>query len=93
MNDFTSTLVDAFGRDRVKLDEPLRDYTTFRVGGPARWFVEPRSGDEIVSALRMASAAGVEVVMPAAVGCCAAADVASSSPASRHARTRCMGTR
>jgi len=63
VNDFTSTLVDAFGRDRVKLDEPLRDYTTFRVGGPARWFVEPRSGDEIVSALRMAAVAGVEVVM------------------------------
>jgi UDP-N-acetylmuramate dehydrogenase len=63
VKDFTSILVEVFGRERVKLDEPLRDYTTFRVGGPASWFVEPRSSEEIVSALRMAAAAGVEVVM------------------------------
>jgi UDP-N-acetylmuramate dehydrogenase len=60
---FTETLVEAFGRDRVKCDEPLAPYTTFKVGGPAQWFVEPRSSGEIVTALRLADAAGVRVVL------------------------------
>ena len=60
---FTGILVDAFGGDRVKCEEPLASYTTFKVGGAAQWFVEPRSSAEIVTALRLADAAGVPVVL------------------------------
>jgi UDP-N-acetylmuramate dehydrogenase len=37
--------------------------TTFRVGGPADWLVEPTTSDEIVTALKLASDAGVETTI------------------------------
>lgn len=63
MSEFTSRLADAFGSERVRPEEPLRDYTTFRVGGPAEWMVETRSSEEIVVAMRLARDAGVRVVL------------------------------
>ena len=41
----------------------LRALTTFKVGGPADLFVEPRSAEEVVTALRLAHAHGVPVTM------------------------------
>ena len=38
---------------------PLAQYTTLGVGGPARWFVETNTDDEIVEALRFARARAV----------------------------------
>ena len=35
-------------------NEPLRQHTTFRIGGPADWFVSARSPDELVAALQVA---------------------------------------
>lgn len=63
MNDFTSTLTATFGAERVRCEAPLREYTTFHVGGPAQWLLETRGSDEIVTALRLASEAGVPVAM------------------------------
>jgi UDP-N-acetylmuramate dehydrogenase len=62
MNDFAAALQAAFG-DRVRTNAPLAPLTTFRVGGPADWLVDARSGDEIVAALRLAHRAGVPVTM------------------------------
>lgn len=31
-------IVDSFGKDRFKFNEPLKDYTALQVGGPARLF-------------------------------------------------------
>lgn len=31
----------------VNIDVPLRDYTWYRLGGPARWFCRPRDEDEL----------------------------------------------
>jgi UDP-N-acetylmuramate dehydrogenase len=59
---FSKRLIDTFG-DRARRDVSLAPLTTFRVGGPADWFVEPRTGDEIVTALKLASEAGVPVTM------------------------------
>jgi UDP-N-acetylmuramate dehydrogenase len=61
MTDFGAALRATFGAARVMEQVPLAPYTTFRVGGPADWLVEPRSGDEILAALRLAGAAGVRV--------------------------------
>ncbi len=47
----------------MRRDEPLASYTTFRVGGPAEWFVEARGRDEIVAVLRVAHAFGVPVTI------------------------------
>lgn len=35
----------------VRSDVPLRDYTWYRLGGPARWFCEPRDEDELIALL------------------------------------------
>lgn len=39
---------------QAKLDEPLARYTTFKIGGPADAFVEPRNVDEVAAVLRFA---------------------------------------
>jgi UDP-N-acetylmuramate dehydrogenase len=38
----------------VRLDEPLASYTTMKVGGPADYFVEPRTPEELADAFRAA---------------------------------------
>jgi UDP-N-acetylmuramate dehydrogenase len=47
-----------FGRDRIEHDKHLASLTTFKVGGPADLYFEPRTSAEIVSALKSARAAG-----------------------------------
>ncbi|MBI4343512.1 MAG: UDP-N-acetylmuramate dehydrogenase [Candidatus Omnitrophica bacterium] len=40
-------------------NEPLSKHTSFRIGGPAEWFAEPSSLEELVSLLRDAFKAGL----------------------------------
>jgi UDP-N-acetylmuramate dehydrogenase len=61
--DFETTLVDLVGRGRVHRNRPLAPLTTFRVGGPADWLVEPRGANELVAVLRAANAARVPVTL------------------------------
>ena len=63
MSDFVQRLEGRFGEERVRRDVPLAPYTTFQVGGPADWLVEPRSGDEIVAALEIAHESRVAVTL------------------------------
>jgi UDP-N-acetylmuramate dehydrogenase len=60
---FEAQLVDLFGADRVGRNVSLARVTTFRVGGPADWLVEPKTADETIAALRMAHDAGVPVTV------------------------------
>ena len=39
----------------LREQEPLRHHTTFRVGGPADWFLAARTHDQLVTALRVAT--------------------------------------
>lgn len=39
---------------RIEENRPLAPFTTFGIGGPARWFVEATSEDEVVEAVRWA---------------------------------------
>jgi UDP-N-acetylmuramate dehydrogenase len=41
----------ALGADRVRTAEILAPYTTFRIGGPADLFYEPRTADELAAAI------------------------------------------
>ncbi len=41
----------SLGLDRVRRGEILAPYTTFRIGGPADLFFEPRTADELAAAL------------------------------------------
>ena len=43
----------------VRFEEPLWRHTTFRIGGPAEFFLEPRTRDELTEALRMICGAGM----------------------------------
>ena len=61
-DNFFWALQQKFG-DRARRDAPLAPLTTFRVGGLADWLVEPATSDEIVTALKLASEAGVAVTM------------------------------
>lgn len=47
----------------VHAQAPLAPLTTFKVGGPAEWLVEPTDGDTIVRLLKIAHAHGVPVTM------------------------------
>ena len=40
-------------------DVSLADFTTWRVGGPARWLLEPKSVEETVAALQWAKTQGL----------------------------------
>jgi UDP-N-acetylmuramate dehydrogenase len=61
--DLGAALTTAFGADRVRRDVPLAPMTTFRVGGPADWFLETRSSEEMVNALELARSAGIPVTI------------------------------
>jgi UDP-N-acetylmuramate dehydrogenase len=63
MTAFDGSLVRLFGEARVHRERPLADLTTFGVGGPAEWLVEPRTSDEMIAALRLAHDAGVPVTL------------------------------
>ncbi|HAL50075.1 MAG: UDP-N-acetylenolpyruvoylglucosamine reductase [Candidatus Uhrbacteria bacterium GW2011_GWD2_41_121] len=49
----TSELKTLVG-DRLKENEPLAKHLVFRVGGPAKWFVEVESVDELKSVMKIA---------------------------------------
>jgi UDP-N-acetylmuramate dehydrogenase len=63
MSDLATALERVFGAERVKRHVPLAPMTTFKVGGPADFLIETRSGDEIARAVKLAHDAGVPVTM------------------------------
>ena len=52
MKPIVRELIDAGVRD-VRVDEPLSQHTTWRVGGPADLFIYPRSKDELERAMHI----------------------------------------
>lgn len=55
-------LRDVAGDDFLT-DEPLRHHTTFRIGGPADWFVAARTPEVLVASLAAAESLGVPVFL------------------------------
>ena len=45
--EFSKQLIQIIEPERVLLDEPMKQHTTFRVGGPADYFVVPRTNAEV----------------------------------------------
>jgi UDP-N-acetylmuramate dehydrogenase len=60
---FEQEMAARFGTDRMRAEEPLARYTTFKVGGPAEWFVEARNSIDVLDALRIAHAHGLAATM------------------------------
>lgn len=63
MSDFGTRLEARLGPGRVRRDVPLREYTTFKAGGPADWFVEPRNAEEMLAVIEVARACGERIVL------------------------------
>ena len=47
----------------AKLDEPLRRYTAWKIGGPADALLEPSSADQLIEAVRKAREHGIPVTV------------------------------
>jgi UDP-N-acetylmuramate dehydrogenase len=60
---FRDEMLACFGPERFRANVPLAPYTTFKVGGPAEWFLETRTSAEIVDAVRIAHAGGIRVTL------------------------------
>lgn len=45
----------------VRRHEPLANHTSFRIGGPAEWFAEPSTLEELVDVLRAGARSGLPV--------------------------------
>jgi UDP-N-acetylmuramate dehydrogenase len=59
-SDFYGQLKDRLDAKRLKRDEPLAQYTTFRIGGPADLFYDATSTDDLAGAVSAARELGIE---------------------------------
>ncbi len=59
MNDIKP--IKALFGDRVKTEEPLARYTTFKIGGPAQYFFDAKTSEELVAAIRAAREGNIPV--------------------------------
>lgn len=48
-------LSDFLDKKKLKFNEPLKNHTTFRIGGPAAFFCEAKSLDDLIKAVNVAS--------------------------------------
>ena len=59
--DITGRLAEIVGINSVKVNEPMSEHTTFKIGGPVEWFVKPQSIDQIQSIMRFCNGYGIPV--------------------------------
>ncbi len=60
---FAAALDEILGPDRVRAGVPLAPYTTFRIGGPAEWFVEVSDALEAARVVELARRDGVALTI------------------------------
>lgn len=53
MGNLYEKLSQVLAPERIRTEEPMSRHTTFRVGGPADWFVEPETAGELSGVLRV----------------------------------------
>lgn len=61
--DFLCALASTAGEDNVLMVEPMRDHTTFKIGGPADIMVVPETPEAVVRALDACSLASTPVTV------------------------------
>ncbi len=52
--------INAVGIENIRIDEPMRAHTTFKVGGPADLFVSPQSEDALIAVIKSFKQLGFE---------------------------------
>ena len=55
---FYDKLNNVIGKDSILIDEPMSRHITFRVGGPADFFVTPKAKEEVRDVIRICKEAG-----------------------------------
>lgn len=50
---FLNKICSIVGNDNVSVDEPMKKHTTFRIGGPADYYVTPHSGEEAAQVIKV----------------------------------------
>lgn len=56
--EFAYKLEQILGEEQILREEPMRLHTTFRIGGPAQFFVIPRTQEEAAAAVRLCRSEG-----------------------------------
>ena len=56
---FYDKLTSVIAKERVYVDELMSRHTTFRVGGPADFFVTPKAKEEVRDVIRICKEAGM----------------------------------
>lgn len=51
MQNLQGKLVEIYGQENVKCDEPMKNHTTFRIGGPAAFYVCPQNKKQLAEGL------------------------------------------
>ena len=51
MSDFFQTLGQVLRAEQIRVREPMSRHTTFRAGGPADYYVEPETRQELAAVL------------------------------------------
>lgn len=53
MKELKQELVSLVGDDAIKTEEPMKNHTTFRIGGPARYFITPKTTKELADVIAL----------------------------------------
>ena len=61
--EFTKLLSDIFAADKIHIDEPMKNHTSFRVGGPADILVTPETAEDVVELFKACSENNVPCIV------------------------------
>lgn len=59
MDTTLKTLEETFGQNRVRQNEPMSAHTTFKIGGPAEYYLDTDKTEDIIKALQITSKLGI----------------------------------
>jgi UDP-N-acetylmuramate dehydrogenase len=61
--DFSKILSNFSASDKIHIDEPMKNHTSFKVGGPADILVTPESAEDIIKLVQVCSEHGVPYII------------------------------
>ena len=61
MNPFFDKLTNILAPEQIYMQEPKKNHTTFRIGGPADWFVTPDKNEQIKDLMYLAKEEQMDV--------------------------------
>ena len=62
MEDFYERLAGLLSEDCIRTEEPMRNHTTFRIGGPAKYYVTPKTQKELTEVVGLCRRAAMPFV-------------------------------